>query len=49
MAITKIGKTSSTYKQIVKKEPVEVVIGAINPPPHAEIKTSKDMWDILID
>ena len=50
MAITKIGKTSATYKQVVKGEKVSVVIGdETYGEDKVTIKTLPDMLEILID
>jgi len=50
MAITKIGKTSATYKQVVKNEPVSIVLGHDTyGEDSVTIKTLADMLEILID
>lgn len=50
MAISKIGKTSTAYKQVVEKEPVSVVIGHDTyGEDSVTIKTVSDMLKIMID
>lgn len=47
MAITKIGKTSATYKQIVDKEVPGEVLGDFTV--DTTKKSEKDMWDLVIN
>ena len=47
MAITKIGKTSATYKQIVVKEVPGEVLGDFTV--DTTKKSEKDMWDLVIN
>tara|TARA_R110002020_G_scaffold181645_1_gene376762 strand:+ start:18801 stop:18995 length:195 start_codon:yes stop_codon:yes gene_type:complete len=50
MAISKIGKTSTTYKQVVKGEKIGIVLGdKTYGEDSVTIKTLPDMIDILLD
>ena len=50
MAIAKIGKTSTSYKQVIKNEPVSVVLGhETMGEDSVVVKTVSDMLLIMID